>query len=167
MDISKITVEKEKIDLNEEEECAYDSFIYKITIKFFIDGDFEVYKLQLESPSIDGDTDNSIIPKSLDKEWNINISVNNEDYTYKIIKYSPNPEADNPQYFVLFESIIKGDDNIFSTFTVKYSNHIDDMLLELENIYQMAMEPYWQFNKDCYSDSDDGNSDDGNSNNDN
>ena len=31
----------------------------------------------------------------------------------------------------------------------------------------MAMEPYWQFNKDCYSDSDDGNSDDGNSNNDN
>ncbi len=180
MDISKITVEKEEIDIAEFNINKFNvNKAYMITVKFFIEGDIEIYNFQFESPSLIYNTEESVIPRFFDEEWDFELESGDGEHAYDIVKYQTDLEiescgschsqdsnseesccschsqdssyeesTDKQKYHVSFESLMARNGIITSKFIVKNSDHIDNMLLEFEKIYQSMIESIEQSTSD-------------------
>ncbi len=134
MDISKITIEKEKID-----DDIYDEDLYEISIKFYINENIKVFELKFKSLSLHNGRKKSIIPTDFDGEWSMNLTKEDSS-AFEILKYCEESVDNDSSYYVSFQLIHEGNDNLYSNLITKYSVHIDNMLVELKNIYELVME---------------------------
>ncbi len=156
MDISKITVEKEKSDCD-----IYDEDVYDISIKFYINENIKVFSLKFKSLSLHNGRKKSIIPTDFDEEWSMNLTKEDSS-AFEILKYCKESDDDNDDssYYVSFQLIHEGNDDLYSNLIMKHSVHIDNMLVELKNIYELVIESHKNYDNNHDESSDDDSSDD-------